>query len=159
MTIHVFKFKDYCINTDCDLQIQQFKEQGAEEVEDLSIFKGYEAYVSPDNCKIVDGEIIFTPPKVDLEECLKTNIVYTVQQLLDAKAQERGYDNSFTLASYATSTVPKFKQEAQDFITWRDAVWTKCYSMLDDYLAGNIARPTVDDVLQQLPTLEWTNEN
>ena len=93
------------------------------------------------------------------DEYLKKTVIDRVQSILDSKAQERGYDNSFTLASYATSTVPKFKQEAQDFITWRDAVWTKCYSMLDDYLAGNIARPTVDGVLQQLPILEWTNEN
>ena len=93
------------------------------------------------------------------DEYLKKTVIDRVQSILDSKAQERGYDNSFTLASYATSTVPKFKQEAQDFIAWRDAVWTKCYSMLDDYLAGNIARPTVDGVLQQLPTLEWTNEN
>ena len=93
------------------------------------------------------------------DEYLKKTVIDRVQSILDSKAQERGYDNSFTLASYATSTVPKFKQEAQDFIAWRDAVWTKCYSMLDDYLAGNIARRTVDGVIQQLPTLEWTNEN
>ena len=50
------------------------------------------------------------------DEYLKKTVIDRVQSILDSKAQVRGYDNSFTLASYATSTLPKFRQEAQDFI-------------------------------------------
>lgn len=78
-----------------------------------------------------------------------------VQNLLDAKAREKLYDDGFAIASYANSTVENFRNEARAFITWRDACWDKCYEILAQYQSGEIERPTVDDVLQQLPTLEW----
>ena len=30
-----------------------------------------------------------------------------------------------------------------------------CYGLLDKYQSGEIERPTVDDVMNQMPTLEW----
>ena len=81
-----------------------------------------------------------------------------VQNLLDSKAHELNYDNGFAIASYVNSTVPKFRDEARRFIAWRDSCWAKCYEFLGLFESGEIGRPTVEQVLQSLPTLDW-NEN
>lgn len=84
-----------------------------------------------------------------------TEIQIAVQNLLDSKAKEKLYDNGFAIASYATSTVEKFRNEASSFIAWRDACWTKCYEILALFQNGEIPMPTVEEVMLQLPTLEW----
>src|SRR5690242_8980331 len=46
-----------------------------------------------------------------------------LQNALDAVAQSWGYDNLISAASYANSTVPQFKAEAEVLISWRDQTW------------------------------------
>ena len=76
-----------------------------------------------------------------------------VQRILDDKAQSMNYDDGFTLASYYDSTIPKFKQEAMEFVEYRDKCWSKCYEMLNDYTSGKIRRPLVSEVIEILGTL------
>ncbi len=85
-----------------------------------------------------------------------TEIQIAVQNLLDRKAKEKMYDNGFAIASYAASTNETFRDEAQRFISWRDGVWSKCYEILADFESGEIEMPTVDYVMERLPTLDWT---
>jgi len=82
-----------------------------------------------------------------------------VQYMLDSKAHEKLYDNGFALASYANSTIEKFRNEAMLFITWRDHCWMKCYEILEQYQSGQIERPDTTYVLERLPTLSWNEEN
>lgn len=82
-------------------------------------------------------------------------IKVAVQGVLDAKAQELEYDNGFTLATYATSSKERYRNQANQFIAWRDNVWDKCYEILNAFKAGEIEMPTVEYVLERLPTLEW----
>lgn len=84
-----------------------------------------------------------------------TQVQDKVQELLDNKAKELNYDNGFALASYATSTIPKFRNEATKFVAWRDSMWAKCYEINDQYLSGTIPMPTVEDVMNELPELLW----
>lgn len=92
----------------------------------------------------------------ELTDDLLYNIIRdNVQLMLDRKAQEKNYDNGFALSTYANSTIPSFKEEAKKYIEWRDQCWTICYGLLDKYQSGEIERPTVDDVMNQMPTLEW----
>ena len=86
------------------------------------------------------------------------DIQNAVQNLLDSKAREKNYDNGFAIASYALSTNDTFRSEAGKFIAWRDAVWGKCYQILDAYKAGEIEMPSVENVLAVLPELEWDDE-
>lgn len=83
-------------------------------------------------------------------------IQIAVQNLLDGKAKEKMYDNGFAIASYAASTNETFRDEAQRFITWRDGVWSKCYEILADFESGEIEMPSVEYVMERLPTLDWT---
>ena len=76
-------------------------------------------------------------------------------QELDAKAQEKAYDNGFALASYATSTDDTFRNEAQTFVAWRDKCWRKCYEILAQFESGEIEMPSVEYVMGVLPVLEW----
>ena len=86
------------------------------------------------------------------------DIQNAVQAVLDGKAKEKNYDNGFAVASYALSTNDTFRSEAGKFIAWRDAVWAKCYQILDAYKAGEIEMPSVENVLAVLPELEWDDE-
>ena len=83
------------------------------------------------------------------------DIQTAVQAVLDKKAKEKNYDNGFALAGYALSTNDTFRSEAGKFIAWRDAVWAKCYQILDAYKAGEIEMPSVENVIAVLPELEW----
>ena len=86
------------------------------------------------------------------------DIQTAVQAVLDGKAKEKNYDNGFAVASYALSTNDTFRSEAGKFIAWRDAVWAKCYQILDAYKAGEIEMPSVENVIAVLPELEWNDE-
>lgn len=92
------------------------------------------------------------------DEEVKNAIVVAVQELLDSVAQSRGYDNGFTCASYYNSSVNTFRNEAHAYVEWRDKVWQTCYVLLDSYLAGDISRPTVEDVMSKLPVISWVTD-
>lgn len=78
-----------------------------------------------------------------------------VQKHLDTTAQSRGYDNTYTCLSYLESTNPTWKTEAEIFNTWRDSVWTTCHQILNQWQAGEINQPTIQEVLNQLPVITW----
>jgi hypothetical protein len=81
--------------------------------------------------------------------------VTAVQSMLDLKAAERRYDNILSACTYATSTQPKFQAEGQACVAWRDAVWSKCYELMEQVDSGALAQPTVDELLAMLPAMEW----
>ena len=86
------------------------------------------------------------------------DIQTAVQAVLNGKAKEKNYDDGFAVASYALSTNDTFRSDAAKFIAWRDAVWARCYQILDAYKAGEIEMPSVENVLAVLPELEWDDE-
>ena len=60
----VFILDKICLNVDNETDAQNLIRQGAKEIKDLSIFKGYENLVSPTNTVVNDdGSITFTAPK------------------------------------------------------------------------------------------------
>lgn len=81
--------------------------------------------------------------------------VTAVQAMLDEKARERRYDNILSACTYATSTQPKFQAEGQACVAWRDAVWSRCYELMEQVDASTLAQPTIDELLGMLPTMEW----
>lgn len=91
---------------------------------------------------------------LSLSELIK-EIQDSVQSIIDSTAQEKLYDNGLALCGYINSTNEQFRNEAQRFIKFRDDCWVKCYEILDAYNAGEIARPTVSDVIKQMPVFSW----
>lgn len=80
-----------------------------------------------------------------------------IQAHLDATAQSRGYDNTYTCLSYLSSTDEKWNREAHAFNEWRDAVWTQAHEILNAFIAGTIEQPTIEEVIAQLPAIDWND--
>lgn len=110
--------------------------------------------IEPDENGVRQFQIkeIVVPEKTAEEQIAE--ITVAVQKYLDSAVQVLNYDNGFACASYATSSEPKFRKEAESYILWRDKVWTKCYALLDEYEVGEIAMPSVEEVLSSLPKFE-----
>ena len=78
-----------------------------------------------------------------------------VQAHLDATAQTRGYDNTYTCLSYTTSKDETWLRESLAFSEWRDSVWRKAHEILNAFKVGAIPQPTVEEVIAQLPKISW----
>jgi hypothetical protein len=74
----------------------------------------------------------------------------------DAKAQERRYDNRYTCALRAGYAGP-FQQEGIAFATWMDNCNAVAYQILADVLNGLRPTPTIEELLAELPVLDWPN--
>lgn len=78
-----------------------------------------------------------------------------VQAHIDAKAQERQYDSGLSVATYATSAVERWAQEAAAFVAWRDSVWVYALAELDKVHAAEREPPGAEAFIAELPPLVW----
>lgn len=78
-----------------------------------------------------------------------------VQAHLDATAQSRGYDNTYTCLSYLFSTDATWSKQSKIFSMWRDSVWHKCHQILDAVKEGTLKQPTVKELIENLPVIDW----
>lgn len=76
-----------------------------------------------------------------------------IQDYMDSKAQELNYDSVFTAITYENDSNKKFAQEAKAFKAWRSQIWTTCYAVLDEVLAGTRTIPTKEELLALMPKL------
>lgn len=95
-------------------------------------------------------------PEPTIEEILK-GYENAVQAHLDATAQSRDYDNTYTCLSYLSSTDEIWNRESNAFNAWRDSVWRKCHEILNAVMAGAIEPPTVEELISQLPEIDWND--
>lgn len=82
-----------------------------------------------------------------------------IQAHLDNFARTRNYDGIMSAATYATSTVPKFRAEGQYAVEARDLTWAKGYEIMDEVMAGQKPMPTLNEVIAELPELKWPDED
>lgn len=82
-----------------------------------------------------------------------------VQAYLDQTAQSRDYDNTYTCLSYLSSTDEIWNRESHAFNAWRDQVWRKCHEILNAVMFGELEMPTVEELIQQLPVIDWNDPN
>lgn len=154
----VFIFGLDAVNVDNEASAQPLLEQGARELSAKEIaaagMTGYENVVSPLNTVVhEDGSVTFTPPVPD-PAAIMAEYTARIQGRLDAFARTRNYDGIMSVATYATSTNPKFAAEGQYAVEARDATWAAAYAIMDEALAsGNI--PSWEVVEAALPVLEW----
>jgi hypothetical protein len=86
----------------------------------------------------------------------KEALTEAVQKRLDEFAQSRNYHNALSCATYATSQNAKFKTEGQYMVEARDAMWAKCYEILDEVEQGLRPEPgSFEDIESELPALSW----
>lgn len=75
-----------------------------------------------------------------------------VQNMMDQKAREYGYDDIRSAISYADEpSVPKFQVEGCSFRAWRSAVWAACFQFMEDVKSGSRPMPKKGEVLASMP--------
>jgi len=74
--------------------------------------------------------------------------------MLDAKAQEKNYDNRISCALRAGYPGP-FNAEGSKFAAWMDTCNALGYQVLADVNAGKRPRPTLPEFLALMPALVW----
>jgi hypothetical protein len=77
-----------------------------------------------------------------------------VDELLNNTANEKEYDNVFSITSYSNSTNQQWSLEAQAFIAWRDEIYFKVFDEFNKVDAG-APIPSVDDFMSSLPSIVW----
>lgn len=103
---------------------------------------------------VENGWLILQTDPITSEKLIK-DYEYAVQNHLDKTAQSKGYDNTYTCLSYLNSTDEKWKIESTIFNSWRDSVWQKCHEILNAFIAGELEQPTIEEVIEALPKIEW----
>lgn len=98
----------------------------------------------------------YAPEKPALTEAeIQEQLKKIVENQMDVKAQEKGYDDILAACSYATSTDHIFAAEGIACVKWRDAVWRKYIGVLAEIKEGKRDVPTEEELLAELPVLEW----
>lgn len=106
-----------------------------------------------------DGRPQLADPPPPTEEQQIRVYEKAVQRKMDAMAAEHGYDSVATAASYADEpAVSKFQREGRAFREWRSLVWAYCYDQLAKFKAGEIEKPTVEQLIAGLPELIISGE-
>lgn len=98
--------------------------------------------------EITDPEILAESDRIDAEE-LKQRYVGHVQNHLDAKAREHGYDDIKSAALRAAYPGP-YQQEGTTLATWMDECWFLTFELLAEAQAG-ADELTQEQLIAQLP--------
>lgn len=123
---------------------------------------GYDAAIETDSAGpgwTWDGETLSAPVVVTPAPTLESLIEQTKARIsawLDEVVQAKGYDSIVSCASYANSTDPTFRSEAQTAIAWRDAVYRRGYEILADIPEGVTTPEQVMALLPQPGEYGWT---
>lgn len=95
------------------------------------------------------------PPPVPPFKDRQAALLVSVDKHLNKAARAIGYDDIRTAVSYADEpAVAKFQAEGQALRAWRSLVYQKCYQVLAQVVAGELAEPTADELLGMLPELQ-----
>lgn len=100
-------------------------------------------------------ECVAIPEYIPTQEEIQKMLTDGVQRYMDTTAQTRGYDSIHTACSYVNSTDEVFAREGKACLEWRDQVWRACYNILDEVLAGSREIPTLEELIDELPKLNW----
>lgn len=94
-------------------------------------------------------------PQPSVEE-IKQQYLAMVDNYLDETVKTRGYDNILSACSYADDDTDKvFQAEGIACRKWRSLVYRQCLTILADVEAGKRHIPTEQELIAELPKLEW----
>lgn len=99
----------------------------------------------------INGDPVLLDPVGPTAAQIQKALADAVQQSMDDKARDYGYDNLNSVVTYAEEpSVPKFQAEGQAFRAWRSLVWKECYVIMDEVNAGARDIPTEAELLAEL---------
>ena len=84
---------------------------------------------------------------------LQAEYELAIEDLMDKKAQEKGYKNADRFMVYTSSTNQQWKDEADAFIQWRDDMFEYCFGVMQDVVNQDRDAPRAQELLNELPTL------
>ena len=100
-------------------------------------------------------ECVEIPVHVPTAEEIQQQLTAAVQRHMDTTVQTHGYDNILSACSYVNTGIERFDIEGSACRAWRSTVWDKCYDILAEVQAGTRAVPTAEELISELPKLEW----
>lgn len=96
---------------------------------------------------------------VKVQETVEDKIKYFtdfVENYMNETVQTRKYDSIDTcIARYYNSDVEKYRNEARAVCSWVGRVWQYCEQVQSDVLAGKRDIPTEQELINELPILNW----
>ena len=100
------------------------------------------------------------PPKLVLtaeqeKAKIKATLLKAVDDYMDRTVQERGYDNIAKCVTYEGDIDEIFNREGTMAKQWRSRVYRTCYNILTGVEAGYRPVPTVEELIAELPKIEW----
>ena len=113
--------------------------------------------ISRSSClaSIIDPSETIIPADPPTSDQIISSLINAVQKHLDETAKTRGYDGILSACTYATDTNPTFSAEGQACVSWRSAVWAKCYQIMAEVMAGTRPTPTESELIALLPVIIW----
>lgn len=100
-------------------------------------------------------EVIEEIPQGEIAATLKAQVADAVQRHLDDAVVLRNYSSAAAAVSYVGDPNARWDAEGRAVRAWRSAVWTTCFAILDDVLAGKRDPLTPKQVILELPPLVW----
>ena len=121
-----------------------------------------DSYTPQQGEKVVNGDVLpdierLHEPSYLLRLQLQ-NATNALQETMDSKAREYGYDNVHTASSYADSDDPTFRTEGRSFKKWRESAWIYARSVRDEVLSGNPPFSTIEQFLESAPAFGLIEE-
>ena len=132
----------------------------------LGDFSGYKTVYKIVDYKEVwysnDGSVYEEPekfiPREPTADEIKQMLIDGVQNYMDEVAMTRGYDGILSACSYIDTGVERFDIEGAQARKWRSQVWAYCYEYLDDVLAGTRTIPSLEELIAELPKINWMTD-
>jgi hypothetical protein len=92
--------------------------------------------IGPDS----NGNPVATAPTPTSAQ-LQAQYANALTDAINSVAQSWQYDTVYTAATYLTSTVTQFQNEAKALVAWRDTAWSNAQALLAQVQAGTATMP------------------
>lgn len=115
--------------------------------------EGY--HYEPDGWEERDGAIYRTFREVEDPKPGLPDFDAAMERHLLQERSDRGYTTREP-DSYLTSSVPRWKQDAEDWVAHRDDVMNYALEIINEVKAGLREPPTLEEFIEGLPKIEWT---
>lgn len=94
---------------------------------------------------------------IELKEMTERDFSNAITDWMNAEARYRGYDSFAILMTYISSSVPRWKRDAEIAVLWRDKIWMDAFTLFAAFEKGETGGmlPAFDEWVTNEPSPEW----